>query len=57
MKGKQRAIKGNSHSFRIACDKSAVSLLDNGKYRYIKVINNNYNTQSSGTVRKSRCSP
>ena len=30
-----------SHSFRIACNKSAVSLLESREQRYIKAINNN----------------
>ena len=34
----QRAIKSDSHSFKITCDKSAVSLLASGEQRYIKAI-------------------
>ena len=41
----KRAIKGYSHSFRITCDMSAVSLLESREQRYRKAIyhnNNNY---------------
>jgi len=31
----KRAIK-SSHSFRMTCDKNAVSLIENGEYRCIK---------------------
>ena len=37
----KRTIKCTSHSFRITCDKSAVSLLESREQRSIKVINNN----------------
>ena len=36
-----RAIKGYSHSFRIACDMCALSLLESREQRYIKAMNNN----------------
>ena len=38
---KKGAINGYSHSFKIACDISAVSLLEIREWRYIKAINNN----------------
>ena len=36
---KKRAIKGHSHSLRITCNKSAVSLLESREQRYLKTIN------------------
>ena len=36
----KRAIESYSHSFRITCSISAVSLLENGQQRYIKAIIN-----------------
>ena len=39
----KRATVSDSHSFRIACDKSAVSLLESGDLLHTKAINNNNN--------------
>ena len=38
---KKEKEKGHSHSFRITCDKCAVSLLQSKEERYIKAMNNN----------------
>ena len=38
---KKKKRTSDSHPFRITCEKSAVSLLESGEQRYIKVINNN----------------
>ena len=35
------AVKRYSYSFRVTCNKNAVSLLESGERRYIKGINNN----------------
>ena len=47
-----RAIKGYSHSFRITCDMSSVSLLESREQRYIKAINNNNNNKVYGQTAK-----
>ena len=36
----KRAVRSYRDSFRVARDKSAVTLLKSGEYRFIKVINN-----------------
>ena len=36
----KRAVRDYSHSFRITCDNSAVSLLTSDEQRYVKVTNN-----------------
>ena len=38
-----RAMKKDSHSFRIKCDMCVVSLLESREERYIKGMNNNNN--------------
>ena len=36
----KHSVKSNSRSFRVACDKNAVSLLESREQRYIKAIKN-----------------
>ena len=42
----QNALTKPGHSFRMACDMSAVSLLESGEQRYVKAINNNNKLQA-----------
>ena len=46
--------KSYSYSFRIAYDKSAVSLLENWEQRYIKATNNDNNTEECQNVTSAR---
>ena len=54
---KEHAMKGCSHSFRITCDKSAVSVLENGEKHCTKVINHNNDSNNVTRAGKGLMQP
>ena len=54
---KIRAIEGSSHSLRITCDMSAVSLLDGREQLYTKAMNNNTATAPEFHMHVHKVSP